>query len=712
MTLSHQPPRQVRFGEFELDLQTAELRNNGHKFIMQEQPFEVLVVLLERPGQLVTREELTRRLWPSGTFVDFDLGLNKVVNRLRQTLNDSADHPRFIETLPRKGYRFIEPVTAVPARLADSETRGDGQEPSPTQVLSETPMTEVRQRRLSLVLFGACLLIAVGLLGLQIRRRPSRNESKLLNFSQLTSDSRAKRGPLVADGSRIYATQLLPGYRHALVQIPEKGGETIPFPTSLKEPRVQDISPDGSDLLVVADEGPGLWLVPTAGASPRRVGTFVAYVASWHPDGKQIVYGTGHEVWTVQKDGTLPRKLLSVGGYVLHLRVSPDGRTIRFTMLDEAHQSTSLWEVSADGGSLRQLLSGWSEPANECCGSWTPDGRYFIFQSERDGKKNIWTLRERGSHSESTTPVQLTAGPMNFSDPILAKKGKQILAIGTLPRTEVVRYDVRTREFVPYLPGESAEGLDFSRTGEWVTYTSYPAGTLWRCRTDGSEKRQLTFSSLRAFLPRWSPDAKQIVFMGMLPGKEWKINVISAEGGAPRELFPGDQDESDPTWSPDGNAIAFGRGPWTNNPEVDIRIVDLNTHHVSKVAGSEGLFSPRWSPDGRYIVALRMKEPRTPLLFDFTTQKWKELPGTNMGSPNWSMSGKYVYLQDWSTVNDRMVRIRLSDRKMENIAAFESIGGLGLGTIIAWTGVAPDDSPLLARDVSAEEVYAFDLEVP
>src|SRR5215470_2345098 len=90
--------------------------------------------------------------------------------------------------------------------------------------------------------------------------------------------------------------------------------------------------------------------------------------------------------------------------FYIHLRVSPAGRTLRFTMLDEPHQSTSLWEASSDGSSVRQLLSGWSEPAKECCGSWTPDGRYFIFQSERDGKKNIWTLRERGSHSESTTP--------------------------------------------------------------------------------------------------------------------------------------------------------------------------------------------------------------------------------------------------------------------------------------------------------------------
>src|ERR1700681_2075772 len=101
----------VRFGEFKLDLRTRELRSNGHRSYLQEQPFHVLAALLDRPGQLVTRDELMKQLWPSDTFVDFDQSLNKAVNRLREALDDSAEQPRFIETVPRRGYRFIGPVS-------------------------------------------------------------------------------------------------------------------------------------------------------------------------------------------------------------------------------------------------------------------------------------------------------------------------------------------------------------------------------------------------------------------------------------------------------------------------------------------------------------------------------------------------------------------------------------------------------------------------
>jgi eukaryotic-like serine/threonine-protein kinase len=120
MAPSSQASQQVRFGEFQLDLQTAELRNNGHTVTLQDQPFRVLAVLLEHPGRLVTRDELKKRLWPADTFVDFDHGLNKAVNRLREALGDSTENPRFIETLPRKGYRFIAAISG-----ADRRTRGN-----------------------------------------------------------------------------------------------------------------------------------------------------------------------------------------------------------------------------------------------------------------------------------------------------------------------------------------------------------------------------------------------------------------------------------------------------------------------------------------------------------------------------------------------------------------------------------------------------------
>jgi len=118
----------VRFGEFELDLRTGELRSNGHHIILQEKPFQILTALLERPGEMVTREELIKRLWPAGTFVDFDLSLNKAVNRLREALEDSAEQPRFIETFPKRGYRFIPPVTRNGAGPAEASPTFTAQE--------------------------------------------------------------------------------------------------------------------------------------------------------------------------------------------------------------------------------------------------------------------------------------------------------------------------------------------------------------------------------------------------------------------------------------------------------------------------------------------------------------------------------------------------------------------------------------------------------
>ena len=119
-----QNPRIVRFGSFEADLHTRELRKHGLKLKVQEQPFQVLAMLLARPGELVTREEIRSRLWPQDTFIDFDHGLNAAVRRLRDALNDNAETPRFVETLPRRGYRFIAPVEKLSIEEAVQQEAG------------------------------------------------------------------------------------------------------------------------------------------------------------------------------------------------------------------------------------------------------------------------------------------------------------------------------------------------------------------------------------------------------------------------------------------------------------------------------------------------------------------------------------------------------------------------------------------------------------
>jgi len=544
-------------------------------------------------------------------------------------------------------------------------------------------------------------------------------------FLELTNDGRAKQGPLIVDGSRILFSENLPGPQLVLAEASSRGGETNTKSYPLQQPRWADISRDGSEVLALNSnsETPyAVWIIPVAGGSARRVGTFQAEDATWCPDGNTIVYSThaGNEIRLVNKDGTSDRKLVTVPGIGSRLRWSPDGRTLRFTVTDQKSDSTSLWQVSADGTGLRPLLPGWNPRASQCCGEWTRDAQHFLFQSTLDGRTDIWEIPEKTGlwPKRNRAPFRLTSGPMNFSDPIQSQDGKKLFVIGISPRAELVRYDSRTGEFVPFMPGLSAEGVTVSNDGQWLTYVSYPDGTVWRCKVDGSEKLQLSFAPLRALLPRWSPDGKQIVFFATAGDQPWKMYLVPFDGGTPHQLLPGLKQEGDPTWTADGTSIVFGTLPWYENSEPGIRVLDLQTHGVSKLPLSDGLFSPRSSPVGRDIVALT-HDRHDLMIFNPRLKKWDKLIGPAINYPSFSRDGKYVYFQDWrdylqteehSRGNGpvHISRIRLSDRKVENILEIRSIGTLAIGTIMSWSGLAPDDSPLVARDISSQELYSLD----
>jgi len=693
----------ISFGPFEADLQTQELKKQGVRLRLPGQSFQILSMLLERPGELISREELHQALWPSDTFVDFEKGINAAINRLREALGDSADTPRYVETLPRRGYRLIVPVTAGAPSAGQL----------PEELPPARPMTRGRPRYYGLVMLGA-VIVTVGALAFwkTVLRTPS--VPKVVRFTALTNDGQAKIGPMATDGSRIYFNEVLLGPRNLLVQVSIKGGEAVPLSVPLKQPGLLDLSREGTELLVANDEGiglPSLWVQPVAGGSPRRVGSVLADDARFGADGTSIIYGNGHDVYSVSRDGSSPRKLLTVDGdRPYSFQFSPDVRTFRFSASDTQIDSMAIMEAAADGTGLHKMFPG-------CLGKWTSDGRFFIFENRREGRLDLWALPEARSfhwRKRDDTPIQLTAGPLNFEDPLPSKDGKEVFAIGGSHRAEVIRYDSRSGQFVPYLSGISAEGLAFSRDGQWVTYVSYPDGTLWRSKVDGSERRQLTFPPLRVLLPRWSPDGQQIAFNALLPGVAMNVYLVSSEGGTPQRILPSEQSQVDANWSPDGNSLVFGtlRGHLPVSTTLPIYTIDLRSKRVSTLPGSSGLYSPRWSPDGRYIAAITTEHPFKLMLFDFATQKWTEAFGFEMGYPSWSRDGKYIYFQDSHNQDERIVRFRLSDRKIENIVDLKDVGRLTTGTIVPWFGLAPDDSPLFARDISTQEIYALEMDWP
>jgi len=556
---------------------------------------------------------------------------------------------------------------------------------------------------------AAALLLAAGLAWVF---RPALPPPRVVGSVTITNDLFPKQN-FATDGARLYLGEAVAGHE-ALGQVSAEGGETSQIATPFPNIQVFDIAPNHSSLLAGSFVTGGetelaVWLLPIPSGPPRRLGDVHAHSAGWSPDGEQIVYATESSLYLVKNDGSGSRKLTTVDGVPTAPVFSPDGTHLRFSIYDPKTNFASLWEVAVDGTALHPLLPGRKE-RDECCGRWTPDGQYFVFQSVRQNVSNIWIRAEKAGNLRKITsePVQLTTGPMSFSNPVPSKDGKKLFVIGEKLRGELVRYDGGSRQFIPYLGGISASEVEFSRDGQWVTYVTFPEDILWRSRVDGSERLQLTYPPVEAYMPSWSPDGTRIAFMSR-PGKVVKIVVVSAAGGNAQELTSEQRNEADPSWSPDGILLSFGREVGLNSSEPpNIQVMNLQTNQDSALPGSDGLFAPRWSPDGRYIAALRSDLTKL-MLFDFTTKKWLELGKGAFAFPNWSHDGKYLYFEDSSQSEVR--RVQISGKKFESIASLKEVRRPN-GVPGYWSKAAYDGSPLVMRDAGTQEIYALELQFP
>ena len=549
---------------------------------------------------------------------------------------------------------------------------------------------------------------------------------RVLAFRELTNDhNRKDRNPcggisaLVTDGPRVFFSEPTA----SVMQVSSNGGDSEAISTPFRCFQIFDISSDKAEMLGGAvqsgeqpDPDPPLWIFSLPSGPAHRVGSLKGHAAAWSPDGSQIAYlvwsANETDLYVAGRDGTNTQRVAELEkwfGYVCGIRWSPDGKILRFTV------GGKLWEVSVDGTNLHSIEL--SLVANRFIHfiNWTADGRYFMFAATNleQHKGEIWAFRERKSlfGPAVPNPIELTFGAMSFWYGTPHPSGKQVFAVGGQLRGELLRYDLKSHSLVTFLSGISAEQVEISRDGKWVAYVTFPERVLWRSRVDGTERMPLTTSPLQALNPRWSPDGTRIAFAGSVGAERWKIYLIPAVGGTPEVVVENRSGESDPTWFPSGNSIVFSNSP--GSPPNRIASIDLRTRKIATIPGSDALFSPRLSPDGRFIVAMDVLSHSKLMLFDWEKQKWSQLfehPGLDW--PQWSSDSQFVYVSDLLDLHAPMLyRIRISDRKIERIAILDVPSGL-TGYYGAWMSTTADGTPLLLRDSQDPQIYALDVDLP